>query len=137
MELENELAALVTLSSTQLRKDWAELTGRPTPRISPPLLRLALAYALQAEVHGGLSRRTTQKLDQLMAAKTETRDTRPGMRLMREWNGTLHVVTIQDDGSLLWNGQRWNSLSRIARAITGTRWSGPAFFGLKQNRKAA
>lgn len=137
MDLETELAALVTLSSAQLRGHWVRLTQRPVPRVSPSLLRLALAYELQVKAQGGLSRKTVQRLDQLTSAKTATRDTRPGMRLMREWNGTLHVVTVEDDGSLLWNGQCWNSLSKIARAITGTRWSGPAFFGLKQNRKAA
>jgi len=54
------------------------------------------------------------------------------MRLMREWNGTLHVVTIDEDGSIVWNGRTWKSLSEVARTITGTRWSGPAFFGLRQ-----
>lgn len=58
------------------------------------------------------------------------------MRLMREWNGTLHVVTVDEDGTILWNDREWGSLSAVARAITGTRWSGPAFFGLR-TRKAA
>jgi hypothetical protein len=59
------------------------------------------------------------------------------MRLVREWNGVLHIVTIGDDGTINWQGRTWASLSQIAREITGTRWSGPAFFGLKQKRKAA
>ncbi len=135
--LEEELAALATLSSAQLRRKWAVLTGQPIPRVSPALLRMALGWEMQAKVHGGLSRRTQQKLDQLGSAKTETRDTQPGMRLVREWNGTLHVVTIADDGTITWNGTGWPSLSRVAREITGTRWSGPAFFGLKVKRSAA
>ncbi len=134
--LDKELAALATLSPAQLRTRWAKLTGRPVPRISPALLRLAIAWELQAKIHGGLSRRTQQTLDQQGQAKTETRELRPGMRLVREWNGTLHVVTVEDDGAIVWNGQNWNSLSKVARAITGTRWSGPAFFGLKQKRAA-
>ena len=92
---------------------------------------------LQAQVHGGLTRKTQQKLDQLGAGKTETSDARPGMRLVREWNGKLHVVTVGEDKVIRWNDKEWNSLSEVARAITGTRWSGPAFFGLKQKRAAA
>ena len=136
-DLEGELAALATLSSAQLHTRWAELTGQPLPRVSPAMLRLALAWELQAKVHGRLSRLTQQKLEQLGAARTETRDVRPGMRLVREWNGTLHVVNVDDEGAIGWNGQHWPSLSRVAREITGTRWSGPAFFGLKQKRSAA
>jgi hypothetical protein len=57
------------------------------------------------------------------------------MRLVREWNGRTHIVTIGEDEVVRWNEREWRSLSAVARAITGTRWSGPAFFGLK--RKAA
>ena len=56
---------------------------------------------------------------------------------MREWNGTLHVVTIDEVGCVVWNGRSWKSLSEVARTITGTRWSGPAFFGQRQPRKTA
>jgi hypothetical protein len=101
------------------------------------MLRLALAYELQAKVLGDLSRKTKQRLDQVAAAKTHTRDVRPGMRLAREFGGKVHVVTIGEQGQITWNQREWRSLSEVARAITGTRWSGPAFFGLKQKRKAA
>lgn len=134
--LERELAGLAALPPAQLRSKWLVMTGKPVPRISRALLCLALSWELQAQVHGGLPRRTQQKLDQLGSGKTETRDARPGMRLVREWNGTLHVVTIGEDGAICWNEREWDSLSRVAREITGTRWSGPAFFGLKK-RKAA
>lgn len=134
--LEQELDGLAALPPAQLRSKWSALTGRPVPRISRALLCLALAWEMQARVHGGLSRRTQQKLDQLSAGKTETSDARPGMRLVREWNGVLHVVTIGENGAICWNEREWDSLSRVAREITGTRWSGPAFFGLKK-RKAA
>ena len=136
IDLEAELAALPGMTSAQLRERWSELTGRVVPRVSPKLLRLALAWELQAKVHGGLSRRTSQKLAQLAAAKTVTRDVQPGMRLAREWNGKVHVVLVGEDGVVRWGEREWRSLSEVARAITGTRWSGPAFFGLKQ-RKAA
>jgi len=135
--LDEDLAALAILSSAQLRQQWAGVTGRPIPRVSPSLLRLALAWELQARFYGGLTRRVQQQLDQLQNAKTETRAARPGMRLVREWNGALHVVTIAEDGSITWRDRTWGSLSQVAREITGTRWSGPAFFGLKQKRSAA
>lgn len=137
VDLTAQLASLETLTSPALRKRWTGLTGRPAPRLSPKLLRLALAWELQAAVHGGHSRRTQQRLEQLASGKTRTQRTRPGMRLVREWNGTLHTVTIDEDGTIHWNERTWNSLSEIARTITGTRWSGPAFFGLKHKRKAA
>jgi DNA-binding transcriptional MocR family regulator len=77
------------------------------------------------------------RLAQLAGGKTRTTQASPGMRLVREWNGVLHVVTVAEDGAVLWNEKSWRSLSEVARAITGTRWSGPAFFGLKHKRKAA
>lgn len=54
------------------------------------------------------------------------------MRLVREWQGRVHVVEVGDDEVIRWDGREWRSLSEVARAITGTRWSGPAFFGLKK-----
>ena len=54
------------------------------------------------------------------------------MQLVREWNGTVHIVVVGEDNVIRWNGREWRSLSEVARAITGTRWSGPAFFGLKR-----
>ena len=135
--LEADLAALATLSPAQLREHWTQLTGRTVPRISPAMLRLALGWEMQGRVFGGHSRRTIQRLDQLASAKSTTRSVQPGMRLVREWNGTLHVVTIGEDQVIRWNDRDWRSLSEVARAITGTRWSGPAFFGLRQKRSAA
>jgi hypothetical protein len=132
-----DLAALATLSSAQLRQRWIEVTGKVLPKVSPSMLRLALAWELQAKIHGGLSNRARQRLDQLDRAKTTTQAAQPGMRLVREWQGTLHVVTIGEDNIVRWNERAWRSLSEVARAITGTRWSGPAFFGLKQKRQAA
>ena len=134
--LDEELAALATLSSAQLRAKWQAVTGSVVPRISPSLLRLALAYEIQAKALGGLSRITQQKLAQLAAAKTTTRAAQPGMRLVREWNGVVHIVIIGEDNVIRWNEREWRSLSEVARAITGTRWSGPAFFGLKRRLAA-
>ena len=136
-KLDAELAALVTMSPAQLREQWAKVTGRVLPRVSPNLLRLALGYELQAKALGGLSRPSQQRLAQLAAAKTKTRNTTPGMRLVREWHGKVHIVTVGEDGVIRWNEREWKSLSEIARTITGTRWSGPAFFGLKERTNAA
>jgi len=130
--LEDELAALATMSSAQLREKWQRLTGAVVLRISPAMMRLALGYELQARALGGLSRATQQRLAQLATAKTVTSPARVGTRLVREWNGTVHIVTIGEGGVINWNDREWRSLSEVARAITGTRWSGPAFFGLKR-----
>ena len=131
-KLDADLAALATLSPAQLREQWSKVTGKVLPRVSPALLRLALGYELQAKALGGLSRPSQQRLSQLANAKTQTRNTTPGMRLVREWHGTVHIVTVGEDGAIRWNEREWKSLSEIARTITGTRWSGPAFFGLKE-----
>jgi hypothetical protein len=107
VDLEAELAALVSLSPAQLREKWSAATGRPLPRVSPQLLRLALAWELQASVHGGLPRRTSQKLAQLAAARSVTREAQAGMRLVREWGGKVHVVTIGEDKTIrLYNSRR-------------------------------
>ena len=136
MELEAKLSALEGMSSSDLREAWQRLTGDIAPRISPKLLRLALAWELQAQTHGGLSRATQQKLDQLGAGKTRTAAASPGTRLVREWQGKAHVVTIGADKVIRWESREYRSLSQVAKAITGTHWSGPAFFGLKKKLAA-
>ena len=135
--LGDALARLETLSAAELRAEWQRVTGSALPRVSPRLLRLALAYELQVAALGGLSRQTQQRLAQIANGKTATRAAGPGTRLIREWGGKLHVVTIGEDGVIRFNERNWKSLSEIARHITGTRWSGPAFFGLRQNRSVA
>ncbi|MEW9853867.1 DUF2924 domain-containing protein [Novosphingobium sp. M1R2S20] len=134
--VDDALAELGSLSSTTLKARWVTLTGAPVPRISPALLRLVLAWEIQARAYGGLPRPASQRLAQLARAKTATTPAGAGMRLVREWNGTAHVVTVSEDGRVSWNGRDWRSLSEVARAITGTRWSGPAFFGLKTRAAA-
>jgi hypothetical protein len=136
-KLDVDLTALATMSPAQLRKRWVELSKKPLPRLSPAMLSLALAYELQAKVLAGLSRAAQQRLDQAVAAKTHTRSAAPGMRPVREWHDKVHVVTVGEDGTIGWNGRTWRSLSEVARAITGTRWSGPAFFGLKHRKGKA
>jgi hypothetical protein len=93
----------------------------------------AIAYDIQVRAFGGLSARTIRALR--AAARADSRPALNGLpgcgtRLVREWNGVLHEVEVLEDG-YLWRGKRHRSLSAIARAITGTKWSGPRFFGLK------
>ncbi len=133
--IEREVAALEGLDRSDLLRLWRSAFGRETsPRLSRTLMAKAIAYDIQARALGGLSGRTIRALK--AAAKPEavpaaaTRPSGPGTRLIREWNGILHEVEVLEKG-YLWRGQRHRSLSAIARAITGTKWSGPRFFGLK------
>lgn len=132
MRLDAELVELQTLSSRQARERWIAMKLGPVPRISPAMLRLALAWEIQARALGGHDRNMVRLLEQHGRARTVTTPARPGMRLVREWNGVAHIVTISEDQIIGWNGREWRSLSEVARAITGTRWSGPAFFGLRK-----
>lgn len=131
-DLEAQVAALEAMASSALREEWQRLTGTPAPNISPAMLRLALAWEIQARALGSLPRQVRQKLEQLAEGRTRTETARAGMRLVRTWNGVTHFVLIDEAGVIRWNGKVWRSLSDVARAITGTRWSGPAFFGLKK-----
>jgi hypothetical protein len=130
--VEDQIAGLEAMSSAALRERWSRLTGSPVPQVSPKLLRLALGWEIQARAFGGVSRTVTRSLDQLARGSTRTVAAKPGMRLVREWQGRAHVVTVGEVGEIAWDGRTWTSLSEVARAITGTRWSGPAFFGLKK-----
>lgn len=134
--LEADLTALATMSPARLREEWTKVTRRPLPRVSARMLQLALAFELQARVLGGLSARSKKQLSQQVESLPAARQVRAGLKLVREWNGALHVVTVGEDKEIRWNGRTWGSLSEVARAITGTRWSGPVFFGLKQRNAA-
>ena len=101
------------------------------------LLRI-VAYRLQADVHGHLDPVTLRSLDRLARAGSDKSaplpdacSVRPGTLLVREWDGVLHRVMALDQG-FAWNGTSYRSLSQVARAITGTRWNGPRFFGLRE-----
>jgi hypothetical protein len=113
---------------------WSSLFGAPAPKsLSQVFLRRFLAFEVQARRYGGLPKGFAAEI---AASARKTRSGMvaaplPGGRLLREWNGTTHVVEIID-GGYLFNGARYRSLSAIARAITGARWSGPRFFGLRE-----
>jgi DUF2924 family protein len=124
----------------ELRGEWRRLHRMPPPmRLSRDLLIRGISYKLQERAYGGLSMATARKLEQAAAdplsrgaAKpTPSVSLRPGTRLVREWRGVTHMVLIHADG-IEWRGQRYRSLSVVARTITGARWSGPRFFGLRR-----
>lgn len=110
VRLDDQLLELEAMTKAGLVDRWAKLTGRPAPKVSGKMLRLALAHELQAKALGGLSRKAKQRLRQVAAAKTETQDIRPGMRLAREFGGKIHVVTIGDGGEIHWNGSSCTSM---------------------------
>jgi hypothetical protein len=132
-DVARELATLGEMDRSALLQRWRMAFGRDAPpRLSRALMQKAIAYELQVEAFGGLPSRTRRALR--AGAKADGRSTLTnlpgrGTRLIREWHGTVHDVEVLEDG-YLWRGVRHRSLSAIARAITGTRWSGPRFFGL-------
>lgn len=132
--IDREIAALDALDRSALLQRWRSAFGREAPpRLSRALMEKAIAYEIQVRAFGGLSARTIRALK--AAAKPTTalpshRSPGSGARLVREWNGALHEVDIVDDG-YIWRGQRYRSLSAIALAITGAKWSGPRFFGIR------
>lgn len=135
--LHAQLREIADMPKGDLQRRWTKLTGRPVPRLSTGMLRLALSYEMQAKALGRLSRTNRARLDASTPTRGRAMSLAPGMRLVREWQDSVYVVTITESGDILWNGQSWKSLSEVARTITGTRWSGPAFFGLKQKEDAA
>ena len=135
--VERQIAALEQMDGESLRAMWRRDVSTIVPTLSPMMMRLALAWEIQAKAHGGHSRGVVQQIEQLARGLTQTRAAQPGMRLVREWQGRVHVVIVGSDGLIRWGEREWRSLSEVARAITGTRWSGPAFFGLKIKRKTA
>ncbi len=133
--LEEEIGRLADLPRGELVERWITAHGHPPPRgVKRGLLERDFAYQLQARTYGGLKARTAKSLlaiarGEKMECASSARDLKPGIRLVREWGGVTHQVDVIDTG-FDWNGQRFASLSAVARAITGARWSGPRFFGL-------
>lgn len=129
------VADIEAMDRAALTDTWSVLFATPVPKwLSAPFLRRFLAFEVQARQFGGLPKSFIDKLGRANAEKPEARSPalRPGGRLIREWNGVTHAVDVVE-GGFVWDGQRHSSLSAIARAITGARWSGPRFFGLKKS----
>ena len=136
-----DLADLDHLSRSQLRDLWQkELGEKPPQSFGRELLALGIAYDRQERRYGGMRKASARDVDRLFrrtladpagAGRAPTRAL-PGTVLVREWQGTTHHVTVVADG-FIWNGGTHSSLSAIARAITGTKWNGPRFFGLRDD----
>lgn len=134
-----ELAVLAQLTMAELKGRWCSLyESNPPPRIGRGLLTRAIAYRLQERVSGGLKPSTRRFLERLAGKAGSDQPLTPaaappastGTILMREWQGTTHEVTVLDRG-VLYRQKQYRSLSEVARLITGCRWSGPLFFGLR------
>jgi hypothetical protein len=147
--LEAELDRLAVMPIAQLRARYRELFRADPPKaFGPDLLRRSVAHRIQEKAYGGLSRSIQRLLDQMVKAFSAKpngkivlpRRIKPGSVLVREWKGRSHRVMVLADG-FAYDGQTYSSLSEIAGLITGTRWNGPRFFGLRskteENRKHA
>jgi hypothetical protein len=141
--VEAELDRLPTMPIADLRKRYGELFRTEPPKaFGPDLLRRSIAHRIQEKAYGGLSRSTQRLLDQMMktyAAKPNgkivlPRRIKPGSELVRTWKGKSYRVMVMADG-FAYDGQTFASLSEIASEITGTRWNGPRFFGLRSTSK--
>jgi hypothetical protein len=142
-DLPGRLAALTTMERGDLILEWRrQFRVNPPDRIRRDLLELGIAWKLQEKALGGLKKAVATELRQLAEALAITGDIRrakptrlkPGARLVREWGGVTHEVTVVD-GGFLWKGEVRKSLSAIAEEITGAHWSGPRFFGLTSRAK--
>lgn len=144
-QLDQELAALADFTYVELAASWQTHFRTDPPKcISRRLLIRAIAYQLQVKRYGGLKLGTKRRLRTMAVGTTDldrghnkvpSATLQPGTRLIREWNGVSHVVEMTD-GGYIWNSTQYCSLSAIARAITGARWSGPRFFGLTSGERA-
>lgn len=129
-EVSEDVGALERLDLAALRELWAERFG-PAPRFrSVELFRLMLAWRLQAQVHGGLDPAIRKALRSTGPLVAEGQELGVGAVIRRQWQGDDVIVTVAQDG-FVWNGSTFRSLSAVASAITGSRWNGPKFFGLR------
>ncbi len=137
--LEQELELIPTLSLAELTDRWQALGLGKVPRVPLRLLQRLYAQLLQEQAFGGLPAPVLRELANAAAETGNSKAPTPppprqimlsaGTRLVREWNGRTISVDVQGE-SYVWNDQSYGSLSEIARAVTGTRWSGPRFFGV-------
>ena len=139
-----QLAAMQRLSVNELKAKWETLFGTPAPNNARAFLELRIGYRIQELTYGGLTKETRRVLD-LLADEVEGKITRKSMvadprnpvvgtRLVRQWDGAEHTVTVMKDG-YDWEGRKYRSLSAVAKAITGTNWNGFRFFGMREKKR--
>jgi hypothetical protein len=140
-----QLAALSALPMTALWVLWDKYYPRRPERPNREYLESRIAYKIQEAVYGGLSPETRQRLAQIGARHSKIKDCRqtqeiylaPGTVLVREWESRDHKVIVTAEGTFEYAGRFFKSLSAVARHISGTRWSGPVFFGLRKQGERA
>ena len=136
-----EIDHLTSMNLVELRAEWRRLFGDAAPRLSAEMTRRALAHRLQEKQQGGLTLAVRRRLLAIGSGSDidtapSANVTKPGTRLLREWNGRTYSVLSTPTG-YEYDGRTFNSLSAVARDITGARWSGPRFFGLTGKEGAA
>lgn len=139
-----QLAAMQRLSVNELKAKWEALFGTPAPNNARAFLELRIGYRIQELTYGGLTKKTRRVLDLLadevdgkIARKSMVADPRNpvvGTKLVREWDGAEHTVTVMRDGYEC-QGRKYRSLSAVAKAITGTNWNGFRFFGMREKKR--
>jgi hypothetical protein len=142
LRVDGELNRLRSMPVSELRSLWRrKFRSEPPKAFGPDLLRRSIAYQLQETAFGGLDRETAHLLKKLMAQYEKTpgklvlpRRIKAGAVLTREWKGKSYRVTVVEDG-FSYGGHTYATLSEVARLITGTRWNGPRFFGLRAKEK--
>jgi hypothetical protein len=143
--LEAEIASLADLGLAELRMKWQDLYGRAAPRFfRRALLVRGLAYQMQVKLYGGLPEDTKRRLREIAAAAREGKfdaaalepRIKAGTKLIRTWKKATHEILVAEDG-FVWKGQRYTSLSTIAKTITGTSWNGWRFFGVNRPKESA
>ena len=140
-QVEAKLARLRSIPIAELRALWrTNFKSDPPIAFGPDLLRRSIAQKIQENAYGGLDPATARLLNQLIAQHVKTpgkivlpRRIKPGAILVREWKGQSHRVTVMQNG-FAYDGKTFDSLSKIARLITGARWNGPRFFGLRAGK---
>ena len=140
MKLDNRIAALAMMCAAQKRAEWRRLTGPPAPpAFGSGLLTRAIAHAFQDKATGSAGKTLQRRLKRLNdkasrgAAANASLEIKPGTWLSRTWHGEVHQVVVLETG-FEYRGERYPSLTAIARHITGAAWSGPRFFGLASPR---
>jgi hypothetical protein len=133
--------SLPLLENEELRQLWEDLFHASAPlKMRKDFMIPILAHRLQEQAFGPVGKQTRKRLERLARESSATPSSvvsrarlSPGTRLVRQWNSRVHVVNVEGSG-YEYDGTRYQSLSQVARLITGTRWSGPVFFGIKNNK---
>jgi hypothetical protein len=142
-----DICRLAEADAATLRQIWQETNGTAPPKtFTARLMRLSLAWDAQATLSGGEAAGTRRAWSRVILARTDRRFQKScrravpatvgdGTRILKTWGGDTHEVVITADGGAIWNGQKYSSLSAVARAMTGTNRNGPRFFGLREVAK--